>query len=74
MYLGGLKWGDTGYIDPALHKDEWRVLVITVMYLRVPLYVWKFSNSLVAVGFLRRPQLRGVREQGNRTCPSHGLP
>jgi hypothetical protein len=36
MYLREIGWDDMDWIDLAQDRDQWRVLVITVMNLRVP--------------------------------------
>jgi hypothetical protein len=34
--LRGLGWGGTNWIDLTQDRDQWRIIVITVMNLRVP--------------------------------------
>jgi hypothetical protein len=36
MDLGEIGWDDMDWIDLAQHKDQWRVLLKTVINLRVP--------------------------------------
>jgi hypothetical protein len=37
MDLTGIGWGGMDWINLAQDRDQWRALVNTVMYLRVPL-------------------------------------
>jgi hypothetical protein len=39
------RWSGMDWIDLALHKDQWRTLVNTVMNLRIPLSVSIFLSS-----------------------------
>jgi hypothetical protein len=52
--------GDMGWIDLAQDRDQWRVLVNTVMDLRVPYKVGKLLNSRTSGGFSRRVLLHEV--------------
>jgi hypothetical protein len=36
MDLGEIRWGGVDWIDMAQDRDQWRVLVNTVLNLRVP--------------------------------------
>jgi hypothetical protein len=45
MDLGGIGWGDVNWIDFAHGRKEWKAFVNTVMNLRVPYNIWKFSCS-----------------------------
>jgi hypothetical protein len=47
-------------MDLAEDRDNWRVLVNTIMNLRVPKSVWKLLSSCTIGGFSRRAQLREV--------------
>jgi hypothetical protein len=51
----GMEW-----IDLAQNRDQWRVLVNTVMNLRVPCNIMKFLSSCATGGFSRRAQIHGV--------------
>jgi hypothetical protein len=42
MNLKEIGWGSVDWIDLAEYRDQWSVLVITVMNLRVPYNVGKF--------------------------------
>jgi hypothetical protein len=48
------------WIDLVQNRDQWRVLMKTVMNLRVPQKV-KFLSSCAIRGSSRRTQLRGVK-------------
>jgi hypothetical protein len=54
--LREIRWDGMGWIDLALHKDQWRALVNTVMNLRVPKKAGKFLSSCTICGFSRRAQ------------------
>jgi hypothetical protein len=43
--LGVLGWGVLDWIHLALDMDQWRALLNTIMNLRVPEYLGKFSSS-----------------------------
>jgi hypothetical protein len=45
------------WIDLAQDRDQWRVLINTVMNLRVPYNAGKFLSSCTIVGFSRRALL-----------------
>jgi hypothetical protein len=47
-------------IDLAQDRDQWKVLVITVINLQVPLNIGKFLSSCATGGFARRAQLSEV--------------
>jgi hypothetical protein len=49
------------WIDLAQDRDQWRVLVNTVMNLLVLKIAGKFLNSYTIGGFLRRAQIHEVR-------------
>jgi hypothetical protein len=44
-------WGCVDWIDLAQYRNQWKALVNTVMNLRVPEYVRKFSSSSPTGGF-----------------------
>jgi hypothetical protein len=52
---GGMDW-----IDLAQNRDQWRVLVNTVMSLRVPKIAGKFLGSCTTGGFSRMAQLHDI--------------
>jgi hypothetical protein len=43
-------WGETDWIDLAQDRDQWRVLMKTVMNFRVPYSVGKFLNNCTIGG------------------------
>jgi hypothetical protein len=45
MDLRETGWGGMGWIDLAQDRDQWRALVNTVLYLRVPKNVGKYLSS-----------------------------
>jgi hypothetical protein len=45
MDLREMGWGGKDWIDLAQYRDQWRVLVNTVMNLRVPENTGKFLSS-----------------------------
>jgi hypothetical protein len=53
-------WGGMDWIDLAQYRDQWTVLVNTVMNLRVPYNAGKFLSSCTIGGFSRRAQLHEV--------------
>jgi hypothetical protein len=48
------------WINLAQDRDQWRVLVDTVMNLRVPKNAGKFLSSCTTGGFSRKAQLHEV--------------
>jgi hypothetical protein len=52
--LRNIGWGGMDWIDLAQDREQWRALVDTVMYLRVPYNIGKFLNSCTNGGFSRR--------------------
>jgi hypothetical protein len=52
---GGMDW-----IDLVQDMDQWRVIVKTVINLRVPQNFGKFLSSYIIDGFSRRAQLHDV--------------
>jgi hypothetical protein len=58
--LREIEWGGKAWIHLAQDRDRWRALVNTVMNLRVPQNVGKFSSSCAIGGFSRRAQLHEV--------------
>jgi hypothetical protein len=57
MDLREIGWGGMDWIDLAQDRVQWKVLVNTVMNLRVPLNAGKFLSSCTIGGFSRRAQL-----------------
>jgi hypothetical protein len=51
MNLKNIGFGGMGWIVLAQDRDQWRVLVNTVMNLRVPYNFGKFLSSCVIGGF-----------------------
>jgi hypothetical protein len=60
MYLRGIGWGGTEWIELAQNRDRWRALVNTVMNLHIQYHVGKFLSSCASCSFSRRAQLHGV--------------
>jgi hypothetical protein len=58
MDLREIGWDCMDWIDPAQDRDRWRVLVNTVMNLRVPQNAGKFLSRCRIGGSSRRAQLR----------------
>jgi hypothetical protein len=58
MDLREIEWHGMNWIELAQDRDQWRVLVLTVMNLRVPYNAGKFLSSCTTGGFSRRAQLR----------------
>jgi hypothetical protein len=56
--LREIGWDGMDWIDLAHDRDQWRVLVNTVMNLRVPLNVGKFLSGCKIGSFSGRVQLR----------------
>jgi hypothetical protein len=48
------------WIDLAEDRDQWRILVKTVMNLRVPKNVGKYMSSCTTGGFAQRAHLHRV--------------
>jgi hypothetical protein len=55
--LGETGWGSNDWIALAQERNQWRVLVNTVMNLHFPCYV---GSSCATGGFSRMAQLHGV--------------
>jgi hypothetical protein len=53
IYLREIKWSCMDWIDLALDRDQWMVLVNTVMNLRVPQHFGKFLSSCITGSFSR---------------------
>jgi hypothetical protein len=66
MDLREIEWDCMDLIDLSLDRDQWRVLVITVMNLRVPEAAGKFLSSFTIGGFSRRAQLHELLLQFRR--------
>jgi hypothetical protein len=60
IILREIRWGGVDWIDLAQDRDQWRVLVNTVMNLRLQLNAGKFLRSCTTNGFSRRAQLPEV--------------
>jgi hypothetical protein len=60
IYLKEMGSGDMDWIDLAQDRDLWRVLVNTVMNLRVPQNVGKFCGGCASGGLSIRVQLHTV--------------
>jgi hypothetical protein len=58
ILLREIEWDGMDWIHLAQDRDQWRVLVNTVMNLRVPLNSGKFLSSCASGSFSRRAQLR----------------
>jgi hypothetical protein len=57
MDLREIGWDGVDWIDMAQDRDQWRVLVNTVLSLWVPLNAEKFLRGVTIGGSLRRAQL-----------------
>jgi hypothetical protein len=57
MDIREIGWDGTDWIDLPQNKDQWRVLVNTVMNFRVPLYAGKFFSICTIFSFSGRGQL-----------------
>jgi hypothetical protein len=57
MNLREIGWGGMNWIHLAQVRDQWRVLVNTVMNLPVPYNFGKLLSSCGTGGFSRRAQL-----------------
>jgi hypothetical protein len=55
--LRDIVWDDMDWIDLAQDRDQWKVLVNTIMNLRVSQSAGKFLSSCTIGGFSRRAQL-----------------
>jgi hypothetical protein len=55
-----MRWYGLDWIDLAQDRDQWRVLMNTVMNLRVPYNAGKFLSSCTTGGFSRMVQLHEV--------------
>jgi hypothetical protein len=45
IYLGDIGWTDMDWINVAQYRDQWRVLMSTVMNLHAPQNIGKFLSS-----------------------------
>jgi hypothetical protein len=57
MDLREIGWDGMDWIDLAQNREQWRVLVNTVMNLRVPYNAGKLLSSCTIDSFWRRAQL-----------------
>jgi hypothetical protein len=57
MDLGEMGWGDVDWIGLAQDRNRWRVVVNSVLNLRVPWNAGKLSSGLTSRGFLSSAQL-----------------
>jgi hypothetical protein len=55
--LGEIEWDDMDWIDMGQDRDQWRVLVNTVLNLRVPQNAGEFLSGCTIGGSSRRVQL-----------------
>jgi hypothetical protein len=53
--MGQIGWEDVGRIHLALDKDQWRVLVNTVMNLLVPYKAGNFFSVAVFLDLIHHP-------------------
>jgi hypothetical protein len=60
MDFEGTEWGGMDWIDLPQDRDQWRALVNTVMNLKFPQNVGKFSSNCTTGGLSRRAQLHEV--------------
>jgi hypothetical protein len=60
MDLREIGWGVMHWIDLAQYRDQWMVLLNTVMSLLVPQNVGKLLNSCTTGSFSRRAELHEV--------------
>jgi hypothetical protein len=60
MDLRGIEWGDMDWIDLAQDRNQWKVLLNTVMNLRVSQNIGKFLSSCTTGDFSRRAQVHEV--------------
>jgi hypothetical protein len=58
MDLREIGWDGVDWIDMGRDRDQWRVLVNTVLNLRVPGNAGKFLSGCTIGGSSRRAQLR----------------
>jgi hypothetical protein len=58
--LKEIEWGGMDSMDLAQDRDQWRVVVNTVMNLWVPQNVQKFLSNCTTGGFRRMAQLHEV--------------
>jgi hypothetical protein len=56
MNFGGLGWGGIDWVDLAQNRDQWTVLVNTIMNLRGYKLLGQFLSSCVTDSFSRRTQ------------------
>jgi hypothetical protein len=60
MNLGEVGWGDVDWIGLARVRNRWRVVVNSVLNLRVPLNAGKLSSGLASSGLSSSVQLYRV--------------
>jgi hypothetical protein len=60
MDVGGAEWEGVDWIHLAEDRDQWWVLVNTIMNLQVPYKARNFLTSWANISFLRRAPLHGV--------------
>jgi hypothetical protein len=60
MDLGGVGWGEVDWIVLAQDRNRWRVLVNSVLNLRVPSNDGKLSSGLTSSGVSSSAQLHRV--------------
>jgi hypothetical protein len=60
MDIREIGWGGMEWIDLAQDIDQWRVLINTIINLRIPCNVGRILSICASGGFSRRAQLHGV--------------
>jgi hypothetical protein len=68
MDLGEVGWGDVDWIGLAQDRNRWRVLVNSVLNLRVPKNAGKLSSGLTSSGPSSSAQLHRVSYKTTLLC------
>jgi hypothetical protein len=63
MDVGEVEWSDVDWIGLAQDRNRWRVLVNSILNLRVPKNAGKLSSVLTTGGLSSSAQLRRVSYQ-----------